>query len=109
MSAQSSFLVVCRMLANNRKVSLLSEQLDQAHPGGGILDDGVRYIPFGGQRRYPPLHFEDCPVSAFDMQQIQLLGVDAHQGNGRVVIFAIGLARRIARQNHAAKFFAWWN
>src|SRR5262252_10477910 len=94
------------MLADNWKASLLSEQLDQSHTAGGILDDGVRHIPLGGKRYYSLLHFEDGPVSAIDMQQIQLPGIDPHQSNGRVVILGICLAGRIARQNHAAEFLA---
>ena len=79
------------MLADNWKVSLLAEQLDQSPTAGGVLDDGVRHIPLGGKRCYPLLHFEDGPVSAIDMQQIQLPGFDPHQGNGRVVILDICL------------------
>src|SRR6516225_5862500 len=94
------------MLADNWKVSLLAEQLDQSHTAGGILDDGVRHIPLGSERCYAPPHLEDGPVSAIDMQQIQLPGIDPHQGNGRVVILDICLTGRIARQNHAAEFVA---
>src|SRR5215469_14304832 len=97
------------MLADNWKVGLLSEQLDQPHPAGGILDDGVCHIPLGGKRCYPLLHLEHSPVSAFDMQQIHFLRIDAYEGHGRVVVLDPRLAGRVARQNHAAEFFSWWN
>src|SRR6516165_8439706 len=97
------------MLAYHRKLGLLLKQLDQPHPAGGILDDDVRCLPLGGERCYSLLHFKDAPMTALDMQQIHLLRIDAHEGHGRVVILDPRLTSRIARQNHAAEFFAWWN
>jgi hypothetical protein len=80
MPAHSRFLVVRWMLAYHGQPGLLFEQLNQSHPAGGILHDDVRRLPLAGQQLYPLLHFYDGPMSALDMQQVQLLRIDAHHG-----------------------------
>ncbi len=47
--AHSSFLVVRWMLSNDRQLRLLSQELNQPHPAGGVLHDDVRCIPLRGQ------------------------------------------------------------